>query len=142
MVEFALVVPLFLALVFGIISFGYMLSFRQAVSQAAAEGARAAAMAPPGVTDNVRSSKATAAVNDSLGSYSITCVGGQLRKGSATVGTCSVPAVAACPNDATRRCSTVTVTHNYRANPLIPNFPGLGFTLPERLTYTAVIEVG
>ncbi len=40
-VEFALVVPLLLTLVFGIISYGYLLSFRQSLSQAAAEGARA-----------------------------------------------------------------------------------------------------
>lgn len=142
MVEFALVLPIFLALVFGVISFGYMLSFRQAISQAAAEGARAAAITPPGVTDAIRTSKATAAINDALSGYGITCTSGQLREGSKVVGTCAVPAVAACPSDATRRCATVTVMHQYRANPLIPNFPGLGFSLPEKLKYTAVIEVG
>lgn len=142
MVEFALVLPIFLALVFGIISYGYMLSFRQAVSQAAAEGARAAAVMPPGATDAVRSTKATAAINDALSGYGITCVSGQLRKGSKVVGSCAVPAIAACPNDASRRCATVTVTHQYRANPLIPSFPGLGVSLPANLTYTAVIEVG
>lgn len=142
MVEFALVLPIFLALVFGVISYGYMLSFRQAVSQAAAEGARAAAVTPPGVTDAVRTTKATAAINNALGGYGITCVSGQLRKGSTPVGTCAVPPAAACPNDATRRCASVTVTHQYRANPLIPSFPGLGISLPERLTYTSVVEVG
>jgi Flp pilus assembly protein TadG len=45
-VEFALVAPLLLLLVFGVISYGYMLSFRQALSQGAAEGARAAAVSP------------------------------------------------------------------------------------------------
>lgn len=142
MVEFALTLPIFLALVFGVISYGYMLSFRQAISQSAAEGARAAAATPPGVTDAVRATKATAAINNALGGYGITCTSGLLRKDSTTVGTCAVPPVAPCPNDATRRCATVTVMHEYRAHPLIPNFPGLGFSLPEKLTYTSVIEVG
>ena len=35
LVEFALIVPVLLALVFGIISYGYMLSYRQGLSQAA-----------------------------------------------------------------------------------------------------------
>ena len=43
-VEFALVVPLLLLLIFGIISYGMMLSFRQGLTQAASEGARAAAV--------------------------------------------------------------------------------------------------
>ena len=43
-VEFALVVPFLLLLVFATISFGMMLSFRQTLSQAATEGARAAAV--------------------------------------------------------------------------------------------------
>ena len=43
-VEFALLVPIVLLLLFGIISYGYMLSFRQAMSQGASEGARAGAV--------------------------------------------------------------------------------------------------
>ena len=46
-IEFALILPILVVLVFGIIAFGYMLSFRQAMSQAAAEGGRAAAVRPP-----------------------------------------------------------------------------------------------
>ena len=43
-VEFALISPMLLLLVFGIVTYGYMLSFRQAIGQGAAEGARAAAV--------------------------------------------------------------------------------------------------
>lgn len=142
MVEFALVVPLFLALVFGVISYGYMLSFRQAVSQAAAEAARAVAVVPATVVDpNVRVNKAANAVKDALGGYDIDCTGGKLIKNATQVGTCGPPVVGNCDGDTTRRCATVTVTHNYRDNPLMPSFPGFGFSLPEKLTYTAVIEV-
>lgn len=50
-VEFALILPILVVLVFGIIAFGYMLSFRQALSQAAAEGGRAAAVKPAGTAN-------------------------------------------------------------------------------------------
>ena len=41
--EFVIVLPFFLLLIFGMISYGTMFSFRQTLSQAATEGARAAA---------------------------------------------------------------------------------------------------
>ena len=71
-VEFALVVPLLLMLVFGIIQYGYILSFRQALSQGAAEGARAAAVAPSSLTTAQKQTAATNAVQQALGSYGVT----------------------------------------------------------------------
>ena len=50
MVEFAFIMVLLLTIVFGIINFGLILSFKQDVTRAAAEGARAAAVAFPGST--------------------------------------------------------------------------------------------
>jgi TadE-like protein len=47
LVEFALVSVLLLSIVFGIIHYGLILSFKQDVTRAAAEGARAAAVAFP-----------------------------------------------------------------------------------------------
>jgi hypothetical protein len=64
-----------------------------------------------------------------------------LKRGSTTVGSCGVQTKTACPSDSTRSCAIVTVTHRYRDEPLVPAFPGLGITLPDRLTYTAVVEV-
>ena len=46
-VEFALVLPLVLVLLFGIIGYGFMLSFRQGISQAAAEGAPVLRLSTP-----------------------------------------------------------------------------------------------
>lgn len=139
-VEFALVVPLLLSLVFGIISFGYMLSFRQALSQGAAEGARAAAVAPPLVSAGDKTLRALHAVNEALQSYGVTCVGTQLLREGQVVGSCD-PTVAACVNDAARQCVSVRLTYDYRDHPLLPSVPGLGFSLPESLSYTAVAEV-
>lgn len=146
-VEFALIAPLFIALVLGIISYGYMLSFRQGMSQAAAEGARVFAVAPSVAvtTTGTLSTKdaAIAAINRSLGSYSITCTAaGTLTKDGKSVGTCTVPASAtACANNAAAKCVKIDIRYSYRANPLIPSFPGLGVTLPENLVYDTTVQV-
>lgn len=138
-VEFALVVPLLLMLVFGIISYGYMLSFRQALSQSATEGARAAAvtLGTPSGTEQVDAARD--ALDEALGSYGITCVGTNLLRNAVVVGTCSV-AVAACSNNASRDCATVTLAYDYAEHPLLPT-PGIGFAMPDSLGYTAVAEV-
>ena len=143
--EFALVAPLLMVLVFGVISYGYMLSFRQALSQGAAEGARAAAVSPyPSATDKEQS--ALDAINDALDvdAYGITCTGtasgSALKKDAATVGTCSV-ITAACDSDPTKDCVTVSLDYLYKDNPLLPNFPGVGLVLPSHLTYDATARV-
>jgi Flp pilus assembly protein TadG len=144
-VEFALVAPLLLLLVFGVISYGYMLSFRQALSQGAAEGARAAAVSPyPDASDKEQA--ALDAINDALGvdAYGVTCTGvtasSPLRKDGATVGTCSV-ITATCDSDPTKDCVTVTLDYLYKDNPLLPNFPGVGLVLPAHLSYDATSRV-
>jgi Flp pilus assembly protein TadG len=129
--------PILLLLVFGIISYGYMLSFRQAVSQAAAEGARAAAVAQ---RDADQQPDALAAMNQALDSYGVTCAGTTLSRDGDTVGACSV-AVATCQGEAaTVQCVTVTIDYNYADNPLLP-VPGVGLVLPDRLRYSAVARV-
>lgn len=140
-VEFALIMPILIALIFGIISYGYMLSYRQALGQAASEAARAAAIVPSGMSDAGKTTKATAALNDALGSYDVSCAGGVLKHDGASNGSCSIQTATSCPADTTRRCAVVTITHAYRDHPLLPTFPGLGISLPENLTYTAVVEV-
>lgn len=129
-VEFALIAPLVILLLFGIISYGYMLSFRQAISQGAAEGARAAAVAPAVFTEAQLQTTALDAVQQALDSYGATC-------GSAAL-TCTV-VVGNCPSNATKQCASVTIDYLYDAHPLVPQFPGI--PLPEHLKYTAVAEV-
>ena len=144
-VEVALVAPLLMLLVFGVISYGYMLSFRQALSQGAAEGARAAAVSPyPDQADKEQAS--LDAINDALDvdAYGITCtgtaVGSTLKKDGKTVGTCSV-VTASCASDPTKDCVTVSLDYRYKDNPLLPNFPGVGLLLPSHLTYDATARV-
>ena len=136
-VEFALVVPFLLLILFGIISYGYLLSFRQALSQGAAEGARAAAVSVSTTTSS-RTTAALAALNDDLDLYGVTCSGGSLVKGTTTVGTCSLT-IAACPNDSTVDCATLEVDYSYADHPLLPDFPFV--PLPDSLHYSAVARV-
>lgn len=116
-VEFALVVPLLLVFLFGIISYGYMLSFRQSISQAAAEGARAAAVAPAAVVD--KAPIAFKAIEEVLGA---TCNSGYLACQAVPGDNCS--------------CIEVTVTWDYAADPAKPKLI-YDFALPEKLTYVA-----
>lgn len=118
-VEFALVAPLLLLLVFGIVSYGYMLNFRQGVSQAAAEGARAAAVAPV-MAD--RTAIAFRSIERVLGG---TCNSGHLHCTRSTPPSCAT-------------CVSVTVTYDYTADSSKPVMPGFGIALPDQLTYTAV----
>ncbi|WP_185736355.1 TadE family protein [Nocardioides sp. LS1] len=116
-VEFALVAPLLMLLVCGIISYGFMLSFRQSVSQAAAEAARAAAVAPATAD---RSAVAYAAVKDVMGK---TCnaAGSYLH----------------CSMAVTSGVIAVTVTYDYGADPHQLELLGTGIAMPDTLQYTA-----
>lgn len=145
-VEFALIVPILLTLVFGVISYGYMLSFRQALSQSAAESARAAAITPGGISNPDLLARARRAVGESLGSYGVACSASQtLTRGSTTVGTCKVELTATCstgstaPDPATR-CVRVTLDYQYRDHSLLPDV-GFGYVMPRNLSYVSEVQV-
>lgn len=116
-VEFALILPLLLVIVFGIVNFGFMLSDRQAVSQAAAEGARAAAVALSN-----QEAAGEGAIRDALGTQRLSCAGN----------VCTVD-IAPCANDASKQCATADVTLAYA-----PLIPGFDLIFPDDLSYTAV----
>jgi Flp pilus assembly protein TadG len=133
-VEFAVVVPIVFLLLFGMIDYGVMLSFRQSVSQSAAEGARAGAVTPAGGS---YTTNAANAVTEALG-HGITCSGGNLTKSGSNVGTCTV-STGACTANTSKTCITVTVSYNYEKAPVIPKLPMV--PMPKTLKYTAVSEV-
>lgn len=121
-VEFALVLPILTLFLFGIIAYGYMLSVRQALTQAAAEGARAAAVAPAGQAD----AEAVDAVNTALGGLDLSC---------GTGGLVCTPVQQACGGET---CMTITVDYAYAANTPV-NFPLI--PLPPSLTFTSSAKV-
>jgi Flp pilus assembly protein TadG len=150
-VEFALIVPLLCFLLFAVIAYGYMLSFRQALSQAAAEGARAAAVAPASVPDtpvvgdpDSLKTRAIQAVNQALGSYGVSCTTtGTLVHGSEPAGTCTIvlPAQACTGSTVGAKCVKVTLSYTYEDDSLLPAIPGLGVVLPEQISYTTEAQV-
>jgi len=148
-VEFALIMPILVTLVFGIISYGYMLSFRQAISQGAAEGARAGAVTDAG--GDVAAS-ARGAVNNALDSYGVACSGNALERDGTVVGECKVyvgvwpppPAVMdACDDsfggDASRDVVVVKLNYDYDNHPLIPPLYA-DLVMPNDLCYIASAE--
>lgn len=134
-VEFALVMPLLVGLVFSTISYGMMLSFRQGISQAAAEGARAAALAPVSVGGQKAKAQAYLAVQAALGP-DFTCVADVLRRGGEVVGACAVTVPATCTEAG---CAyRVTVAYNYEDHPVAPALPLV--PMPDWLRYEASAE--
>jgi Flp pilus assembly protein TadG len=127
-----------LPLVFAIIAYAWMFSFRQTLSQAATEGARAGAVkivADPAQRESEQKAAAIAAVEAAMdtSANSLECNGaGHL--------TCDVSFVA-CPNVPSGTCVEVKVSYPYRDHPLLPTVPGLGFTLPPTIGYSAVSGV-
>jgi Flp pilus assembly protein TadG len=126
LVEFAIASVVLLVLLFGIISYGYVLSFKQGLTQAAAEGARAGAVG----------GDVAAAVTRSVGAFDRTCNTGGLTCKSDTAAWPPVPY--AC---GTRSCITVEVSYDWKNYPLLPRFPGLGLLLPDTLKSKSVTQV-
>jgi len=135
LVEFALVGGLLLTLVFGIISFGLILSFKQDMTRAAAEGARAGAVAFPARNARTDALNATGtAVRAFGGSFSTT---GCARTGM----NCTILAPAPCLGDTTHQCVTVELVFNYGDNPLYGDIPLISAFLPEFVTAKSVARV-
>jgi Flp pilus assembly protein TadG len=124
--------------VFGILSYGYLLTFRQSLSLAAAEAARAAAIktvsGPLAQRQADQTTAAQAAVGAAVGTFNSSMACGQAHL------VCNVT-FQSCPDVSPSGCVRVEVSYPYRDNPLLPPVPGLGFTLPETLSYSAVAGV-
>lgn len=130
LVEFSIASALLLVLLFGIISYGYALSFKQGLTQAAAEGARKAAVA----TSDYQNAAATA-VTKAVKAFDKTCGTGGL--------TCTYDMTAAATGCAADNiCMRVRVSYDNDHYPLMPKFPGLGLLLPGTLQSTSITQLG
>ena len=120
--EFALILLPLCMILFGIINFGDILSARQSVSQAAAEGARAGAVSQK--SDNAaKETEALAAAKEALKTQGESCASGC----TAEVKPCDTEGY---------QCVWVTVVVDHDA--LIPGF---SFGFGGELTYTASARV-
>ena len=122
LVEFALVASMLFMLIFGILHFGLILSFDQDMTRAAAEGARAGAVAFPASDAQTEADAATKEAVKAFG-------GGWTGPGCSRAGmTCSVPPPAPCAasNPTGPQCITVTLTYQYDQFPLFGEMPIIG----------------
>ena len=127
-VEMAFVGVLLVLLLMGIMAFGYLMSFRQNMVQAATEGARAGAVAAADKVPGDARDAATQAVSG---------FGKDCDKDGLT---CDV-VVGPCVNATTVTCVTVHLTYDYEHYPLLPDVPVIGGALPQTIEAKAVAEV-
>ena len=129
MVEMAFVGVLLVFLLFGIVVFGYLMSFRQNMTQAAVEAARAGAVAPVGTAQTTAQNAATQAVR----AFNQTCGSGGM--------TCNIPVPAPCVNNTSATCITVTLTFDYADHPLLPDIPIVSQFIPDTIETKSVAEI-
>ena len=140
MVEFAFVVVLLIALLYGIISYGLILSAQSTITQAAADGARAGIVAASTAVPNTPCTISACTVAEGQAGQDL----GWMNKGacgtSATIITC-VASEAPCTSNVNNECLTVTVTYNYSSSPLFPELPGMGVIMPSTISSTDVLQI-
>lgn len=141
LVEFALISVLLLMLLFAIINFGLILSFRQDVTRSAAEGARGGAVAVPLTAGQTYGQAATAAATAAT-NEAVRGIGGTFSgAGCARAGMTCTTTVAACTGQAAFKCVTVTVSFDYGNHPLYGNLPLVSAFLPNKVEATSVARI-
>ncbi len=133
MVEFALVIPIFMLILAGILDFGFALYSRMTVINAARDGARAAVMVPDFSTITTVAQQAAdssaAGAGMTPSSVSVTCLQTSVSLTSPATIACGPTVV---PGD------SVSVTVNYTYKTFFPLFFGASFNLAS--TVQMVIE--
>jgi Flp pilus assembly protein TadG len=142
LVELALLIAPLCLLLFGIIVYGYLMSFRQNMTQAAAEGARAAAVAPVDttsltLTDPYTTAKARAldATNKALTAFTQSCgSGGVSCAFNVTPLSCATTAASTC-------IMQVVVSYDYVGHPLMPAIPIVSSALPNTFVSSSSVQL-
>jgi len=104
-VEFALVLPLFLALLMGTIDYGYFFFSDQIATNAAREGARAGTLVPPAAGAGAATGAASAAASAYLAANGLGCPGG---------GTCGITTTPIDVTDAGMTTPAIDVVIDYQ----------------------------
>ena len=137
MLEFALVIPIFVFVLYGLIAFGIALNAKQTMTHATAEGARAAVGAVPNAGETLDQAEVRVArdrvTQDLQGSLSGN--NQYVNTSQTSVGYCNTTL------NTGPKCITVKATYPYSDHPLVPPAPGLGIIMPSTLSSTAVVEV-
>jgi hypothetical protein len=143
MVEFAFVVVLLIALLYGIISYGLILSAQSTVTQAAADGARAGIVAASSALGAQGTAEGQAA-NDLSWMDKGQCYEPHhtpLPIGTANGILTCISSEGPCASNASNQCLSVTVTYQYGRDPIFPLLPGLGVITPSTISSTDVLQI-
>jgi Flp pilus assembly protein TadG len=142
-----LIAPLCL-LLFGIVVYGFLMSFRQNMTSAAAEGARAGAIAPPDNSPNTHAlalAQAKDATEKALGSFGESC--GTLVSSTASSTrwtnsrTTCLFTVSTCPAPSTFKCMIAEVDYDYEGHPLMPDVPIVSNAIPSTFTSQSTAQI-
>jgi Flp pilus assembly protein TadG len=128
-VEFAIVSMVFLVILFGILTYGFIFGLDQSMNHAAEEGARSAISAPTSPGETLALTKAHDTAMNRL-----SWLGSRIQS-SDVVATLLDP----CPNDAAVKCVQVTITYPWDTRPIIAKFPGL--PTPTQMQAVAIVEL-
>jgi Flp pilus assembly protein TadG len=137
MVEFAFVVVLLIALLYGIITFGLILAAQATVTQAAADAARAGIVAS---TTAVATAEAQAGTDVGWMNKG-TCYEPDVPAGSVGAAISCTAVKETCPSNANNTCLKVTVSYNYASSPIFPELPGLGIITPSTISSTNILQL-
>jgi hypothetical protein len=138
LVEFAFVMVLLFTLIFGIISFGLILSFKQDMTRAAAEGARAGAVAFPATNAEA---DAEAALDEAIQDFGGPNWSGTGCVNSPRAGLICDAVVDACDGShdpAATQCVFVEMSFDYDAHPLFGDIPLISAFMPEEINAKSV----
>jgi Flp pilus assembly protein TadG len=137
MVEFAFVVMLLIALLYGIISYGLVLAAQSTLTQAAADATRSGIVISS-TTGAVTTAEGQAA-ND-VGWMGKGCNEPDVLGSASSAITCKA-STGNCPSNANNTCLTVTVKYDYASSPLFPELPGLDVIMPSTISSTNVLQM-
>lgn len=136
MVEVALALPVLLLFLFGIISYGILLSYKQQMTQVAAEAARLGAVAGSETAAELAAESSFAGNGDRV--LDRVCDAGDTNDDGLS---CSA-VVEPCTGTTGGSCLTVEVRFDNDAHPLVPPLPFVSSVLPRTLSSTSSARIG
>ncbi|MGH2719138.1 MAG: TadE/TadG family type IV pilus assembly protein [Actinomycetota bacterium] len=139
-VEFAIILPVFLILVYGGLSFGLAMSAKSIVTEAAADGARAAIGQSTAVAQG-QTYSAAELVAQNEAEQVLNNEGTGYKTYAVVTPTQSIAGDGTCGSSLSAVCVTVSISFPYSAHPAIPNAPGLGLVLPTNVNAAYTVEV-
>ncbi len=129
LIDFAIVVVLLITLLYGVLTYGVILAAQSTINKAAADAAHSGII----TTTPVVTAEAQAGSDVSWMDKGICGTSG-------TTITCNAVEIP-CPSNSNQHCLKVTVSYNYRSNPLFFELPGVSVITPSTISSTNVVQI-